>query len=162
MIGTSVMKELNPRIYNPRKFTNRNAFPKDIITWTYALLICYLICKYFNIRFICTDHLLKQSSQFPILYTPENTRKPRLFWCLQGLLNGNTDQKWVKTNVCSQPSFDKNSYWKLTPSTLFWQEHPTLKTFRFCFASELAAAIHNWSMKSSAKFIRKRLHLVSF
>ena len=27
---------------------------------------------------------------------PENTRRPKIFWCFQGVYNGNIGQKWVK------------------------------------------------------------------
>ena len=31
----------------------------------------------------------------PILYPPENTRKPLVFWCFQGVWNGKICRKWV-------------------------------------------------------------------
>ena len=33
----------------------------------------------------------------PILYPPENTRKPLVFWCFQGVWNGNIGQKWLRS-----------------------------------------------------------------
>ena len=33
-----------------------------------------------------------------LLYTLENTRKPMVFWCFQGILNGNTGQKRANVN----------------------------------------------------------------
>ena len=41
--------------------------------------------------------------------SPENTRKPKvkpkIFWCFQGVKNGNIDQTWGKLNLSSKMIF---------------------------------------------------------
>ena len=60
-----------------------------------------LILRYYNHVIMLLFHakvkyIFGQFSRFIIL---ENTRNLKLFWCLQGLQNGNTGQKWLKPKI---------------------------------------------------------------
>ena len=49
-----------------------------------------------SLKYLTKNHGNKDV-QYVHSITPENTKKPLVFWCFQGVQNGNVGQIWVNT-----------------------------------------------------------------
>ena len=72
-------------------------------------------CKPLKVVAHREDAKPKPSGQFSYFISPENTRKPMVFWCVSEVWNGSTDQKWVTKNLVD--SFAPNAP-SLTPENI--------------------------------------------